>query len=76
MYRIIDYCFVILLMFALCTSCVFCKKKTKEKPDWAKKDVRDYNDADLERLYDQWEEDEEPLEPDELPVSGLPTIKP
>ena len=25
------------------------------------------SDADLERLYEQWEEDEEPLEPDELP---------
>jgi len=39
----------------------------KEKPAWAKKDIRDYNEADLERLLDQWEEDEEPLEPDELP---------
>ena len=25
------------------------------------------SDADLERLYDQWEEDEEPLPVDELP---------
>ena len=25
------------------------------------------SDHDLERLYEQWEEDEEPLEPDELP---------
>lgn len=32
------------------------------------KDIRDYNDADLERLLDQWEEnDDEPLPPDELP---------
>ncbi|EDS34952.1 mesoderm development candidate 2 [Culex quinquefasciatus] len=43
------------------------KFKDEEKPAWAKKDIRDYNDADLERLLDQWEEDEEPLEPDELP---------
>ncbi|RWS30615.1 uncharacterized protein B4U80_03085 [Leptotrombidium deliense] len=44
------------------------KVKQKEKPEWAKKDLRDYNDADLERLYDQWEEnDDEPLEKDELP---------
>ncbi|KAK6632492.1 hypothetical protein RUM43_013259 [Polyplax serrata] len=43
------------------------KFKESEKPKWAKKDIRDYNDADLERLLDQWEEDEEPLEPDELP---------
>lgn len=27
------------------------KFDSKEKPDWAKKDIRDYNDADLER-YD------------------------
>ena len=26
-----------------------------------------HSDHDLERLYEQWEEDEEPLEPDELP---------
>ena len=25
------------------------------------------SDADLERLLDQWEEDEEPIPPDELP---------
>lgn len=33
-----------------------CKKADdKNKPEWAKKDIRDYNDADLERLLDQWE---------------------
>lgn len=32
-----------------------------------KKDLRDYNDADLERLYEEWEEKDEPLEADELP---------
>jgi len=30
-------------------------KKSKEQPDWAKKDIRDYSDADMERLLDQWE---------------------
>lgn len=25
-----------------------------EKPEWAKKDIRFYNDADMERLLDQW----------------------
>lgn len=32
-------------------------KKSKEnaKPEWAKKDIRDYTDADMERLLDQWE---------------------
>lgn len=31
------------------------KFKDEEKPGWAKKDIRDYSDADLERLFDQWE---------------------
>ncbi|CAL1269322.1 unnamed protein product, partial [Larinioides sclopetarius] len=53
-----------------------CKKSDKkEKPDWAKKDIRDFTDADLERLYDQWEEDDEPLEPDELPEHLRPPPK-
>ena len=42
-------------------------KKAKEKPEWAKKDIKDFSDADLERLLDQWDEDEEPIPPDELP---------
>ncbi|XP_053687838.1 LDLR chaperone boca [Sabethes cyaneus] len=59
--------FTLLLTAAICM-CVSAKKfKDGEKPAWAKKDIRDYSDADLERLLDQWEEDEEPLEPDELP---------
>jgi hypothetical protein len=43
------------------------KSSEEEKPDWAKKKIQDYSDADLERLLDQWEEDDEPLPPDELP---------
>lgn len=31
------------------------KYKDEEKPDWAKKDIRDFTDADMERLLDQWE---------------------
>lgn len=31
------------------------KYKDDAKPDWAKKDIRDFTDADLERLLDQWE---------------------
>lgn len=31
------------------------KADEKDKPSWAKKDIRDYNDADMERLLDQWE---------------------
>lgn len=43
------------------------KSKDGEKDDWKKKDVRDYNDHDLQRLLDQWDEDEDPIPPDELP---------
>jgi len=43
------------------------KKSAGDKPEWAKKDIRDYSDADMERLLDQWEEDDDPLPEDELP---------
>ena len=43
------------------------KASDGDKPDWAKKRIQDYSDADLERLLDQWEEDEEPIPADELP---------
>lgn len=63
---------LILVTFLLMTwiTITYPKKfKEGEKPEWAKKDIRDYTEADLERLYDQWEQDEteDPLEPDELP---------
>lgn len=48
--------FVLLFLLILTIKEIDCKKTDKkEKPDWAKKDIRDYTDADLERLYDQWE---------------------
>lgn len=31
------------------------KYQGDNKPEWAKKNIRDYSDADIERLYDQWE---------------------
>ncbi|XP_071098850.1 LDLR chaperone boca-like [Haliotis cracherodii] len=43
------------------------EEERKEKAKFKKKNIRDYDEADLERLYDQWEEDEEPLPEDELP---------
>jgi len=43
------------------------KSSNEDKPDWAKKKLQDYSDADLERLLNQWEEDEEPIPVDELP---------
>ncbi|XP_050431898.1 LDLR chaperone boca [Adelges cooleyi] len=65
----------ILLMSVLATAVMVVAKKSSDnsKPDWAKKDIRDYTEADLERLLDQWEEDEEPLEPDELPEHLRPS---
>jgi len=67
---------VLLQLFVLVVHIyVVYSKKTKEKPEWAKKDIRDFTDADMERLLDQWEEDEEPLEPDELPEHLRPMPK-
>lgn len=31
------------------------KSAPGEKPTWAKKDIRYYSEADMERLLDQWE---------------------
>ncbi|EDW02214.1 LDLR chaperone boca [Drosophila grimshawi] len=66
---------IILLMLALVPVVLSKKYKDGDKPDWAKKDIRDYSEADLERLLDQWDEDEEPLEPDELPEHLRPQPK-
>lgn len=58
----------VLLLFLISLCFTFGKKsKDEEKPNWAKKDITDFSDADMERLFDQWEEDEEPLPEDELP---------
>ncbi|KAG0726907.1 LDLR chaperone boca [Chionoecetes opilio] len=51
------------------------KSVDEEKPAWAKKNIRDYNDADVERLLDQWDEDEDPLPDDELPEHLRPQPK-
>merc|ERR1712186_311139 len=39
------------------------------KEDWTgrQKDVRDYSDADIHKLLEEWDKDEEPIPPDELP---------
>lgn len=44
---------LLLLSFAALSSPK--KHEGEDKPSWAKKDIRDYSDADLERLLDQWE---------------------
>lgn len=47
-------CYLVLICCAvMCVSGA--KNKDGEKPAWAKKDIRDYTDADLERLLDQWD---------------------
>lgn len=53
-----------LLLFIVLLNCLLPKISTV---DWKNKDIRDYNDADMERLFEQWEENEEPLPDDELP---------
>ncbi|KAJ8311558.1 hypothetical protein KUTeg_010913 [Tegillarca granosa] len=64
--------YIVIIAFFLLFNCTWSKESKKdaqneEKDKWKKKDVRDFNDADVERLYDQWEEDEEDLPYDELP---------
>ncbi|XP_020792746.1 LRP chaperone MESD [Boleophthalmus pectinirostris] len=55
-------CFALLL----CTVFVFvCAAENQDKPK-KKKDIRDYNDADMARLLEQWEEDDD-IEDGDLP---------
>ncbi|XP_076249429.1 LDLR chaperone boca-like isoform X1 [Calliopsis andreniformis] len=49
--------------------------KSEKRKSWKDKDIRDMTDADLEHLLDQWEENDEPLEPDELPEHLRPSPK-
>ncbi|XP_025408321.1 LDLR chaperone boca [Sipha flava] len=65
----------ILVMALVLTIVVAKKSPPNEKPAWAQKDIRYYSEADMERLLDQWEEDEDPLEPDELPEHLRPPVK-
>ena len=52
----IKYLLILGLLTLALIALVNCKKSDAEnKPAWAKKDIRDYSDADLERLLDQWE---------------------
>ncbi|XP_012284000.1 LDLR chaperone boca [Orussus abietinus] len=46
---------------------------TSKKKSSHKRDITDMNDADLERILDEWEKHEEPLEPDELPEHLRPS---
>ncbi|KAG1705485.1 LDLR chaperone boca [Nymphon striatum] len=40
---------------------------SSEEKKKKKKSLLDYNDADMERLFDEWEKNDDPLEEDELP---------
>lgn len=50
------------------------EEEDKPSEKWKKKDIRNYNDADMERLFDQWEEDEE-KDPDDLMEHERPAPK-
>lgn len=67
----IIFCSTILLLYV---NALDDAKSTKKK-SWKDKDIRDMTDADLEHLLDQWEENDEPLEPDELPEHLRPSPK-
>lgn len=45
----------VLLMALILTAVAAKKSQPGEKPSWAKKDIRFYSEADMERLLDQWE---------------------
>lgn len=50
--------FLLLIFIGVCSATKNKKKDDKKSDDsekWKKKDIRDYNDADIERLYEQWE---------------------
>ncbi|XP_060069380.1 LDLR chaperone boca-like [Ylistrum balloti] len=63
----------ILLFLVNCVVSASKDKKDKKEDNvagekWKKKKIQDYSDADVERLFDQWEDnDEDELEEDELP---------
>jgi len=69
----INKCSIFCLFFSIFLFCLLSVAEVRGEEDkknekWKKKDIRDYTEADLERLYEQWEEaEEEPLEPDEQP---------
>ncbi|XP_062597727.1 LDLR chaperone boca-like [Saccostrea cucullata] len=59
---------IVFLCLIVTSFCAKEKEKGTESEKWKKKDIRDYSDADLERLFDQWEEnDDEELPEDEQP---------
>lgn len=49
--KLYSWCLFFILIVVVASK----KAGEKDKPEWAKKDIRDYTDADMERLLDQWE---------------------
>ncbi|ESN92088.1 hypothetical protein HELRODRAFT_89932 [Helobdella robusta] len=66
---------VTLLSYLMTLTClmIFLDAETSAKFKIKKKSILDYDDADVERLFEQWEENDEPLEPDELPEWKQPS---
>lgn len=58
---------ILYIVLSLCSTLYAENTNEPKKKTWKEKDIRDMTDADLEHILDQWEENEEPLEPDELP---------
>ncbi|XP_061740254.1 LRP chaperone MESD [Nerophis ophidion] len=56
--------YVVLLLCAFLLYCV--AAESKDKPKKKKKDIRDYNDADMARLLEEWEKDDD-IEEGDLP---------
>lgn len=52
-----SWLFLVGLVLVLCACLVAAEepKKSPDKPAKKKKDIRDYNDADMARLLEQWE---------------------
>ncbi|KAL4216470.1 Mesoderm development candidate 2 [Mactra antiquata] len=60
--------YIIVFFLLLCSVCSKEDKEKDVKDAWKKKDIRDYSEADMERLFDQWEDaDDDELDEDELP---------
>ncbi|XP_026565515.1 LRP chaperone MESD [Pseudonaja textilis] len=56
----------LLVVLCACLAAAEEPKKSSNKPGKKKKDIRDYNDADMARLLEQWEEDDD-IEEGDLP---------
>ena len=59
---------VIFIFLIILSSAILLVVQSAEAAAKKKKDIRDFTDADIEKLYDEWEEnDEDELEEDEKP---------